>query len=371
MIDLNWTKPSSGLAFFFLIAYLCYVIVYYRKNVKYPQWQHNQINWGLFLFSLFLIIVVSDSWNSDWYSYQKLVWEYDFRVGAANYGEPIYSFIVRFVNRNYLLFRLFVWGGAFLLTRFSFRRFGLNVNIASFVLVSVFLLKFNYARATLGMSCYFFGLTFLLKPLKKGILDLIIISLSFIGAYAFHHSMLVLLAFTLLVYLPLDKPVVLLVLAMLLPAIGFVMSKNVNFVDAFDDEYLTNKVQGGLAHTAEPANLYGVISNIISYGAFVIPLLATLIIVFKNKKELDISIVRLFRLMVCVDLFALSFLFMGLPSYLLVYRHLYMTFIPLTILSVWFYEKRLMRRKWLSFIVLWGILSQSYSLFYQLYNTLR
>lgn len=369
MIDLYWTSPTIGLALFFLLAYLFYVLIYYKKNVTHPQRQQYHNNWGLFLFSLLLIIVVSESPNADWYSYQKMIWEYDLSEGAINYGEPIYRYIVQFVNRNYLLFRLVVWGGAFLLARITFRRFGLNVNIASFVLVSVFLIKFNYARASLGMACYFFGLSFLLKPSKKGkFIDLLIIILSFIGAYEFHHSMLVLLAFTLLIYLPLDKPVVLLGLLLALPVMASIISHNFDFVNFFNDEYLSNKVQGVVAFTAESANIYGIISAIISYGAFVVPLLVTLIIMFKHQKELEISIVRLFRLTVCVDLFALSFLFMGLDSNLLFYRHLFMTFIPLTVLSVYFYEKQLMSRKWFSFIVLWGIMSQSYTLIFQIYK---
>ena len=143
MIDLNWTESTFGIAFTFLISFAIYVMYFYRQYGKNQQWSQNKLNLWLFLFSLILIIVVSANSSSDWYHYQQLVKEYDTTLNARNYGEPVYGYIIQFVDKNYLLFRLAVWGTAFLFTFFAFKRFDVNVNVAVYLIVSCYLLKYN------------------------------------------------------------------------------------------------------------------------------------------------------------------------------------------------------------------------------------
>lgn len=369
MIDFNWTSLTFNLALLFFVLFILYIVMYYKKCVTCPNWQQTKGSFCLLLFSLLLIIVVANGNGSDWFSYQGMVWEYSFLEGAINYGEPIYWYIIKFVNRNYLLFRLVVWGGAFLVTCLSFRRFNVNVNVAVFALVSMYLCTFNYARATLGMACYFGGLSFVLKPLKKNkLINLLLIVLLFIGAYSFHHSMLTLLVFTIVVLLPVERPVILVGLIVLLPVIASLISSNFNYIDRFGDEYLSNKVAGGVAHVGEAANVYGMITNVINYGSFFLPLVVFSVALFKHHKKIEKSIIRLYRITLCVSFFAISFLFMGMNSLLLFYRHLYMTMIPLIILCTYFYEYQLLSRRWFSIIVIWGIVSQGFSLLYNLYS---
>ena len=375
MIDLRWTDLSFGISLFFNISFLLYLVVFYRKSVALPTFDDKK-SISLLLYSLLLVIIVSAGSNSDWYNYQEMVWNYDPRAGASNYGEPFYSFLIAFVNQNYLLFRLFVWGGALLLSCLAFERFSVDINVAVFFLISVFLIRFNYARASLAMSSYFFGLSFLLKPIKRlRVLSFILVALLFWGAYEFHHSLLPILLLTIVAYLPLDKYYVLFLILILLPVGASIISNTVLggsslTIDLLEDEYFSSKVATYSEREYGRSNILGIIGNILMYGAFIIPAFFTTILVTHNSKSIELPVKRLYRLMISIVLFAVSFLFTRFNSYLFFYRYLFMSMIPLTILCTYLYQNGFMKKRIYTCIVLWGMVSTVQPLLTGLYHTL-
>ncbi len=371
MIDLRWTELSFELSLLFNLAFIFYIVVYYRKCVNNQLvLLSGKVDVSLILFSLLLIILVSANSGSDWYSYQDLVWNYDFRRGVENYGEPIYGYLIRIVNRNYLLFRLIVWGGAFLLTCLTFKRFEISINVAVYFLMAVYLLKFNYARATLAMACYFFGLSFLLKPIKgKRLISILLIALFFWGAYEFHHSILPVLVFSVIAFLPLEKPVVLLLLAILLPLFAYYLKGHFDLIDSFGDEYLSSRLDKYLEKEGGVANLLGKIADVLFYGTLALPFVFDTITLVKYGKRIESWITRLFRVTICIFLFSISFVFMGLSSAIFTYRYLLMAFIPLTIVSVYLYQNKYLSKFSFSFILFWGIMANMQSLLVGLLHT--
>lgn len=372
MIDLRWTELTPGLSLLFNISFFLFVVLNYRKSVVSPLWPITRLNKWLFLFSFLLIVFVSPGSGSDWYSYQDLVWNYDLTPGATNHGEPIYRHIISLVNRNYLLFRIIVWGGAFLLSCMTFKRMDINTNVAIYFLVSVFLLRFNYARATLAMASYFMGLSLLLRPNKnRRILSYSLAVLFFVGAYEFHFSMLPVLLLTLVAFLPLDKPYVLIILLISLPLLATYISNHFYIIDLLEDETIANSFSRYTEREGVTSNFLGIIANIIMYGAFVIPILITTLIVVRFNKHIDIYIIRMYRVAISIVFFASSFLFMEFQSLIFVYRYLFMTFLPLTIMCVYFYQRKMMSKSVFSFIVMWGIISNIQPLFTGLYHLIR
>ena len=370
MIELNWTEATTGSQFIFLIMYFTLVLLYYGKCVTYPFGKTTHINKFLWFFSLCLIIFVSASSNSDWYNYQHLVWNYDFSLAAYSHGEPIYGLIIKFVNHNYFLFRIIVWGSAFILTTLSFQRMNVNVNVAIFMLMAVFLLKFNYARATLSMSCYFLGLSYLLVPSKnRKVLSFATVVLLFLGAYSFHHSILPVILLTITMFFPFDKPFVTLSLLLILPILAIFLFSHFGLLENYIGEQSYSRLDNYIDKESQSANIYGIIANIIKYGSFVIPIVANSAIIYKNKDAVSIPMMRLYRVTISIVMFSMMFLFMQLSSNVFAYRYLFMTFIPLTIISVYLYQNGFMNRKCFSIILLWGIIANTYDLLVGLYKT--
>lgn len=371
MIDFRWTELSLGLALLFNVAFVLYVIVYYKRCVSQPIWQREKPGFGLILFSLLLIIFVSNSSVGDWYHYQDMVWNYDLSPGAVNHGEPIYGYIIGFINKNYMLFRIIVWGGAFLMTYWIFKRFEVNVTVAVYFIVSVFLIKYNYSRTTLSMASFFLGLSYMIKPVKRKKMRNVIFALLFFwGSYEFHHSALPLLLLSLVAFLPINKPIVMILLLLSLPSVAAIILDKFDMVEALGNAYIAGRLSGYVAQEAESSNLYGRIQNIISYGSFVLPLFITSVAIFKKESEINVSIIRLYRVMMSIVVFAVSFLFMGLSSFVFVYRYLYMTLIPITVISVYLYQNKLISKTQFSALVLWGIVANVQSLLLGVYKAL-
>lgn len=367
MFDFTWSDHTIGNVLYCAVIYLLFVLLFYKKYVKYALYQEHKSNQWLMLTALILIITACI--DGDWFHYREMVHNYDFIAGAYNHGEPVYAFIISFVKKNYLLFRIFVWGGAFVLTFFTFKRFEINVNTAVFFIIVLFLVKFNYSRATLGMSSYFLGLSFLLKPIKrKKMLSFIVAAFLMLLAYDFHHSMITLVVLTIVAYLPMDKPFVVIIMLLLLPIVSSVLHNNLFLIDQWENEYLSDKFSHYIERETGPSNMLGIIGGIIGYGVFVIPLFLNTIVVFKNNRLIETPMKRLFRIVLSTSVLAFAFALMKLDSTIFIYRILYMTYIPLTILTVYFYEKGFVKLKQYSLIVFWGVFAISFKLLHLIYQ---
>ena len=368
MFDFTWSEHTLVNVLYCIITYGLFIVVFYKRYVTNALYQRTNPNRWMLFFALLLIITAC--FDTDWFHYREMVYDYDLTIGADNYGEPVYRFIIELVGKNYLLFRLVVWGLAFGLTCFAFRRFEVNINWAVFFLVAVFIIKFNYARSTLGMACFYVGLSYLIKPTKRHyVLSLICVALFFWGAYEFHHSMLILVLLApLVVFLPMDKPLILIIVLLALPFIASILNDSIILVDQLDNEYLSEKLQRNLERESVRANILGTIRSIINYGVFVFPLFVDSFVLLKNHEVVSSSMIRLYRFTLSVAILAFSFFFMGLESRLFIYRILFMSFIPLTILTVYLYEKHLMSRKSYKVIIWWGILAVSVTLLVLLYG---
>lgn len=368
MIDFSWTECTRGLSIFFVFLYTLFVVFYYKKNVTNYSFQKNRGDLWMILFALVLIIIIAASNQSDWFSYQRLVKDYDFTLGAYHHTEPIYGFIIRIVNRNYLLFRIIVWGGAFMLVGLAFNRFEINQNVSIFLLITAYLLTFNYARATLAMACYFYGLSFLIRPIKGfRICNLILMIVFFFGAYSFHHSLLALVLLTVMVYLPLNKPYMIVIMLIGLPIIAIIMKDSFALVDAFEEESLSDKLELYSKVQKGRMNLFGLLRYTIQYGSFYVPIILDTIIVIKHYRQLEWPIIRLHRVMIATTVFSLAFLFMDFENLIMYYRFLYMTFIPITIISVYLLEHSLLKKRQYAAIVIFGMLNQLFTLLYAIY----
>lgn len=367
MFDFTWSDHTIGNVLYCAIIYLLFVLLFYKKYVKFALYQGHTTNRWLILAALILIITACI--DGDWFHYREMVDNYDFTVGARNHGEPLYAYIISLVNKNYLLFRIIVWGGAFGFTCFAFKRFEININTAVFFLIAIFLVKFNYSRATLGMSSYFLGLSFLLKPIKRRkMLSFIVAAFLMLLAYEFHHSMIALVVLTIVAYFPLDRPFVVIIVLLLLPIVASVLHNNLFLIDQWENEYLSDKFSHYIERETSRSNMLGIIGDIIGYGVFVIPLFLNTIVVFKNSRLIEMPMKRLFRIVLSTSVLAFAFALMRLDSTVFIYRILFMTFIPLTILTVFFYEKGFMKFKQYSLIVLWGIFAISYKLLHLIYQ---
>lgn len=367
MFDFTWTEHTLDDILYCVAVYILFLVLFYKKYLVNALVSPKRTDRLLVLIAFILIITACI--DGDWFNYRRMVYDYEFVEGAHNHGEPIYAYIIKFVNKNYLLFRIFVWGAALWLTSIAFKRYGVNYNMALFFLIAVFLIKFNYSRATLGMACYFAGLSFLLIPQKGlNVVGLLLAIILFRGAYEFHHSMLILIVLTSVIFLPADKPVIIILGFLLLPFFATYLKENATIFDQLENEYLSEKVKFYFARETEQSNIFGIIENVINYGVFVVPLILDTVIIVRNRKKISTPMLRLYRIIFGVTIMSLSFWLMELDSTFFIYRTLFMSFIPITILTVYLYEKHFMSYRQYSLIIFWGISAISFRLLHLIWE---
>lgn len=158
-----------------------------------------------------LVFCIWAFWDTDYYSFK-----YIFQHPSPSFRDPLYYYLTFISFDSYSIYRLIIWGGALLLYYKTCSRLELNKNIAAYIFTVFFLLTFSFARASLGMALYFYGLSYLLKPddYNKNvgyIWGTIFILLSYLG----HRSLLPIIAITPFIFIPLTKQRIILILCII------------------------------------------------------------------------------------------------------------------------------------------------------------
>lgn len=372
LFDFPMTSPSifTGLyclAFYFLLFYANYVRGF-KKSLKYHV-PTDVSTTAIFLIGFFM---VTNCANGDFYHMMTYVHEYDYSPGAHNYGEKVYHIIGWLVGSNYLLFRIIVWGGAYLLFCLTAKRLDIKIFFVVFFLLSTYSLTFSYARATASFAIYYYGLSYLIKPLENKrlsyIIGLTIIPLSVF----FHTSALLLVAVTVAILVPFRKWIVILTVIMI-PVITIAMRQifDMMLLSENTDEYLAGKLQGYSEREVErgPARY---LLNTFSYLSLYVPIVFSMITIFiKNSyKNISKDLMNLYKVAFCLTIAATSFVFMGSNYVTFFVRILNMTMIPNTLIVTKLFRYKKMTPGMFHLCFLIGAGSQILRYLYNLYLTI-
>ncbi len=371
MIDLKFTHGSLTLVLYCFILFAILAIKNYSicSNVlasyNYSAIRRKGFLWGVGLFSVTCFV------NGDFYNYESLVHNYDFSANAINHGEPVYKYIILFLNRNYLLFRIVLWGGALFLFSRCITILGLEDYKVVYYMFTSYILTFSYARATLAMSIYFLGIVMLCTHINRSliikILGIILIPCSFF----FHNSMIILITITPIIFFPLNRKTFFLTL-LLIPAIFIVFTDiwtNIISDNFFlENEKLYDQISMYAERTTKEINWKGKLYEWSNYLTYFIPILIlSYNVYFKGHNKLPSYIESFFKLALTLALIAVMFLFLNIEGKVFFYRILFMSFIPLSIVAYYAASCNIINRKTYIAMINIGLLAQLYRFFYSLY----
>lgn len=306
----------------FLFSYL------YRKN-------KNVVSLVWVLVVVFLLFAY---WDTDYFSFREIFYtslNKDFR-------DPMYYYLSFISLNSYTVFRFLIWGVALLLFYKTVKRFNLPLNYSAFIFCVFFLLTFSYARVSLGMAMYFYGVSRLLVSSHKNkVTDLFVGMLFIICSYWGHRSMLVPILMTPILFVELNKKTVYLFIL-----IGvFFSSLAPVILSGFASEEITMDSQ--LSGFEEAATQYAgneavveynwkftLMKNLRNYSFIILMVYFVWKVVFsKLSMQIDPSIKKLLSLCCCILIVALSFMSIpGAGSSIIGYRYLYMLGVPLCLM---------------------------------------
>ncbi len=363
MWDININEPLFWPTLWYILAFLFIVFLGFRRATSRGV-SNNDV--GLFfLLSCFFCFSVFDVVTGDFFNFKEVVQNYDFSVGAFNHGEPIYGYIIEWCNRNYILFRLLVFGLACLLSIGAFKRFGVNLYIAVFFLFATNIRLFGYSRAILASSVFFYGLSFWCKPISKKVVSYVIGVCLILLSYQFHHSTIIYIALSPFVVIRGDKRFSILII-LLIPVFSFVLKEIYSDILQFGllDEY--DDLQSKLSIYSEGLSLSYSIWGLIRSG------LGTLLLYYefylcmrsclKSNSKVDPSIRMLFSFVLIAIVTAIASYLVDTSVIIYYLRITRFLMIPITIIIVYLRQNSFIVDKEFRFLLLLGIALQLWDL---------
>ncbi len=354
-LDATFGQYLFNLVFYLFLCLVSFYLANKQKDV-------------LFLWVLTVLFCIFSYFAGDWFHYRLLLPYLD-----QSFSEPVYYYFAELSGRNYLFFRLLVWGLATLFLFVACKRLKLNGNIAAFVYIWFFLPTFCYARASLAMASYFCGLSFFIEKSHRR-LPLIDISLGLfliVLSYFFHRSFLPIIVATPLIFVKFNRGTIVLIL-LLFPFFLALLRYSLNqmaadmFLEGSDFESFSDAAQGYAMQERRTYNWkYSLVSNL-KYIGFYLPILYVIIRAkFSSKRiALPFSYEKIISVAILILVLSTAFFVISYTdntSQVMGYRYLYMLGIPSTFLLSYLLQMRLVTKKkslilmslaWLSTVLL-------------------
>lgn len=336
-------------------------------------------NVSVWIHILILLFCAFAFWNTDYYHYRETLdtinshYSYD---DQYTHMENIYMWIYDVCGRYYTLFRVVVWGVAYLFFIIASKKLEIYNSLTVLLFTIIFLLTFSYARVSLGMASFFLGCILLFQK-QSWLRNVIIAALLCVLSYFSHKSMIALLCLLPFSFIKYNKWLWLLVMA----AVFFVANKysdqitlllfgSVDYMDETNDLYDTfaSASTYGEAYLYQRVGMGELVQNMLQYSSIVVPLIMMLNKRIYTYLQSHIQCRVIYNVALLITIVAISLGILVSFSSPMCYRYLYMAYMPIVLLVSLLFKEKLVSTKQLYVILILGSLSAWYRLFYVVYN---
>lgn len=348
MFKIDFSQPTWGPYIAIHIYFIFLILLYWKRYTSINRNRESKSFLGFFVL-LFLLFAFD---GGDYYNYYNAI-----KDGYLENLEAVYHHILRIVNNNYILFRLIVWGGALFFFKSAIKRYGLDYQRSLFFLFAVFISIYDYARASLAMGIFFYGLSFLLLPNTRKVISYMFgMSLMILSVF-FHNSMIVALAATSILLVPINFFTIFFILALFILLSPYFAGLLQSFVGAeLFSEALNDKVSGySVQEYDNYFSIYEWIRRYIEYGTFFITYLIVASKVYFSNIEFPPYIIAISKITLALLLISIGVLFIPNLTFVLFYRFLFITMIPIVILFCYCEQNGIVSNKTYKFVIILGI----------------
>lgn len=290
-----------------------------------------------------------------------------------------YYYIGYYVNYDFILSRIVIWGTAFILFMLTAKRLDINFQTFVFCFAVFALLKASYGRVALAWAIGYYGYSFIVKPPQKAIsklgsiiVGIIIIAISTI----FHKSALLLpliMSLSLItinkwtfIFIAIGFPVAVFIAnSDLLPFLQLATQEESDLINVRTTQYY---LEGG---ADKVVGLGMQVNNFIEYSTYYLVLFLISISIWKGGyKDWPYHIQRYANVAIWSIVIASIFLFTeGAFTYVIYYRFLYFSVFPIAVLMSYMIVNK-NYKKFVKLTYSFATLNTLYMLLYSFYNTL-
>lgn len=369
MFDFPFEEPNVITATYVWLLYII-ILLSNLKFIKNPSILPSPERRKFFIILIGFALITFCT-QGDFFTLMRVVRKFIFSKHAFNYTEDIYVRIGEFVGRNYFIFRLVVWGGSYLLFCITAKNLKTNIYQAVIILYLTHGLVFGYGRVTSAMAIYFTGLSFICCTLERYSIIKFVIGISLIIlCLQFHTSAYILVGLTVLAIIPLNKYSIIAII-IILPLLVFQLKglfEDIVF-SQIDNERLIHKVTTYNEIGDRALGIAELMLNTIEYLSFYLPYVLITLRAFKNKNYFRIpySLLSFYKVSLGLVFSSIVFMLFGSGYSVFIYRVLFMTMIPLAILTSKFYSLKILNKKEFKWCVLPGIIFMIFRLSYGIY----
>lgn len=346
---------------------------YINNNISlYKNKVFSSIYFWLLLFALTCFC------NGDFYHMIEGIQSFDSssKISKDLALEVSYQWLAFFLGGNYLLWRMVVWGAAISIIGYTAKRLGIQPQITHYLVFTLYLIEYSYARSTLAQSIYFLGLSYLISPnIKLGRIANWIIAIVFMSiSINFHRSMYILIAITPIIIAPRmsGKKNIFLYLFYIV-AICILTFYGSSLIWELDISTISNDemVERKFIRYSEKDISIGIAKELLQYITYFrdFVLVVSLILMSKYEKSVLSKKIsdKLLKIILGIMALGYSLSLVGDEFYTVSYRTLVMAFIPTCLLLGFNQSNSQKSHKLMKFIVYLGMLYSSYRLLYALY----
>ncbi len=371
------TEPTLEMRLWCFFLVLVILLFSWRKNFLYrPTYPLAQLEGPrtIFLFIGFLLLALTYWIDEDYFSYielaqiQNIDWQFD-NEAYLEKGHQLLCFVA---HGNWFYYRLLCWSISLLLFVLTAKRLRINVQHALFCLFILWYHTFCYGRVTLAMAFYFYGVSFLCKPITKYLIRSYIIGIIIIlSSFYFHRSIILLIVITPAIYMLQVKKQTSIIYSLICIALVFsivIINITILYTSNSIEEETANKLATYSVRELQDKSIIGYIVLYITYIAKYIPILVSTYFVILKKMPLPNYIKMFFSVMIITFTISIAFYFSGKAQYTLFYRTLNFTMIPSSLIIAFLHQEGIMSQRIFFWTLLGGMCIGFLKVFYPIYS---
>lgn len=348
------------------LALLLLAVLFSRQAFKEPYvMKAHRRFWAFVCIFVLYLFAFHDL---DYLGYKVMVDTYSIHF------EEIYNDIIDLVSGNYLLFRLIVFGSAYLLLLLAFKRMEVDFDLCFLFFAMTSVCALSYGRFTLSLSLSFLGYTYIIKPFKPKLLSIVTGIVLVVFSLQFHRSSLLLLPMyigSLFIYRFNNRNITFFVLLVALVAfVYFIFGSKLLLAITQSESLESYEVNRSFGRRTGGNGIGITIHRMLQYSKYYLTLILFVITVakydFKNW-PLPIKIMSAYYVLIMILAFLFSFNLEGTATGVLYYRTLYYSSIAMVIFLAFCYQKNI-RQRFVRIIVYLGLFSQIYEILYHAYQ---
>lgn len=372
MLDIIGQERTSILVFINILMMFISYWIFKPALIKPYRISIMRRNIGCFIILLFCLFAF---WGTDWF---HIAVEYeDLRRGMKSHLEQFYLYLIQNICPDYILFRFVVWGSALVFFSKTVKYLGIKKDLAWVCFVVIGLLWFSYARVSLAMAMMYLGFA-LYNADNKSFVKKIFAVLFLVGSYFCHKSAMFGIALIIFSsYVTKMNFKILLFLTFSLPLIYFALGKSLiyymNMQGDLDEGAWGQSLVSAQGYMNKDASLQGIgliLQQFLERTTYIFTAYIGIKAVINErlKKMMPHSIKVLINLLFYIVVVAFLFQFdFGVNTSTIADRFFKFSFIPASLVLAYFISNDIYPRP-TKRILLIGLISTFYELFYSLYT---